>query len=96
MSTPIFDLDITEDYLDLLILRERDVYLMESFVKGGFRSADLKALNFVWKFLQVVSLSDIATADGRRIAHHSYHGFGREWFAQRPGMAEGANKRSDA
>ena len=73
MSTPIFDLDITEDYPDLPILRERDVYLMESFVKGGFRSADLKALNFVRKFLQVVSLSNIATADGRRIAYHSYH-----------------------
>ena len=47
---------------------------MEAFVKGGFRSADLKALNFVWKFLHAVTLSDIATADGRRIAHHSYKG----------------------
>ena len=74
MSTPIFDLDITEDYLDLPILRERDVYLMEAFVKGGFRSANLKALNYVLKFLQVVALLDIATADGRYIAHHSYQG----------------------
>ena len=48
MSTPIFDLDVTEDYQDLPILRETDVYLMEAFVEGGFRNADLKSLNFVW------------------------------------------------
>ena len=35
MSTPIFDLEVMEDYQDLPILREADVYLMESFVKGG-------------------------------------------------------------
>ena len=45
---------------------------MEAFVKGGFRKTDLKAFNFVRKFLQTVTLSDIATADGRRIAYHSY------------------------
>ena len=74
MSTPIFDLDVTEDYQDMPILRETDVYLMEAFVDGGFRNADLKALNFVRKYLQAVTLADIATADGRRISHHSYEG----------------------
>ena len=74
MSTPLFDLDVTEDYQDMPILCEKDVYLMEAFVDGGFRNADLKALNFVWKYLQAVNLSDIATADGRRISHHSYEG----------------------
>ena len=47
MSTPIFDLDVTKDYLDMPLLCEKDAYLMEAFVKGGFRNADLKALNFV-------------------------------------------------
>ena len=47
---------------------------MKAFVKGGFRNTNLKALNFFWKFLQVVSLSDIATADGCRIAYHPYEG----------------------
>ena len=75
MSTPIFDLDVTEDYQDMPILRETDVYLMEAFVEGGFRNADLKSLNFVRKYLQAVTLADIATADGRRISHHSYKGF---------------------
>ena len=74
MSTLIFDLEVTEDYLDMPILCEKDAYLMEAFVKDGFRNADVKALNFVQKFLQAVTLSDIANVDGRRIAYHSYEG----------------------
>ena len=74
MSTPIFDLDVTEDYLDIPIICEKDAYLIEAFVNGGFRNADLKALNFFQKFLQAVTLSDIATADGHRISHYSYEG----------------------
>ena len=68
MSTPIFKLEITEDYDDLLLLRQKDEYLMLAFVEGGFRNADSKALNFVRKFLQAVTLADIATADGTRIS----------------------------
>ena len=47
---------------------------MESFVDGGFRNADLKALNFVRKYLQAVTLADIATSDGRHISFDSYEG----------------------
>ena len=72
MSTSIFALEITEDYKDLPVLRERDVYLMEVFINGGFRNTDLKSLNFVRKYLKAVTLADIATADGRHISHHSY------------------------
>ena len=50
------------------------MYLIEAFVDSGFKNSDLKALNFVRKNLQVVTLSNIATADGRRISHHSYEG----------------------
>lgn len=35
-STPVFDLNIMEDFLDLPILQEKDVYLMQAFVDGGF------------------------------------------------------------
>ena len=45
---------------------------MMAFVKGGFQNADLKALNFVRKFLKAVTLADIAMADGSRIAIQSY------------------------
>mmetsp|Transcript_40850 Transcript_40850/g.46069 ORF Transcript_40850/g.46069 Transcript_40850/m.46069 type:complete len:193 (+) Transcript_40850:1227-1805(+) len=74
VSTLIFDLEITEDYKDLPVLWERDVYLMEAFVDGGFQNADLKSLNFDKKYIQSVTLADIATADGRRISHQSYKG----------------------
>ena len=66
MSTPLFKLDITEDYDGIPLLRQKDEYLMKTFIDGGFRNADLKALNFVRKFLQAVTLADISTADGTR------------------------------
>ena len=37
---------------------------MHAFVDGGFRNAELKALHFVRKFFQVVTLADIVIADG--------------------------------
>ena len=69
---PYFDLKITKDYQDLPVLRERDVYLMKAFVAGGYQTADLKLLNFVRKFIQAVTLADIAIADGSRICYQSY------------------------
>ena len=71
MSTPIFKLEITEDYKDLPLLLQKDKYLMVSFVKGGFRNADLKALNFVREFLKAVTLADIVKA-GSRISIQAY------------------------
>ena len=72
MSDPLYKLDITEDYDDLLLLRNKDVYIMQAFVDKGFKNADLKALNFVRKFIQAVTLADIATTDSHRISHRSY------------------------
>ena len=74
LSTPIFDLEVTEDYQDMPILCGNNVYLIEAFVDGGFRNANLKALNFFRKYLQAVTLAYIATADDHRISHHSYKG----------------------
>ena len=47
---------------------------MKSFIDGGFRNAELKALNFVRKFIQAITLADIATVDGKRISFHAYAG----------------------
>ena len=69
MSDPLYKLDVTEDYDDLPLLRNKDVYIMQAFVDKGFKNADLKALNFVQKFIQAVTLADIATTDGHRISH---------------------------
>ena len=72
MLNPLFKLDITEHYDDIPLLRQRDEYLMQAFVEGGFRNADLKALNFVRKFLQAVTLAGISTADGKHICFKAY------------------------
>ena len=72
MSNPLYNLDITKDYDDLPLLCNKDVYIIQAFVNNGFKNADLKALNFVRKFIQAVTLADIATVDGHRISHWSY------------------------
>ena len=69
MLNPLFKLEITKDHDGLPILRKKDVYLMQAFVDGGFRNAELKSLNFVRKSIQAVTLADIATADGNRISY---------------------------
>ena len=72
MLNPLFKLNITEDYDDIPLIRKEDEYLMIAFIEGGFRNVDLKALNFVRKFLQAVNLADISTADGARISIQAY------------------------
>ena len=72
MSNPLYRLEITKDYADLQILPKRDVYLMQAFVDSGFKNADTKALNFVRKFIQAVTLANIATTVGSRISNQSY------------------------
>ena len=52
MSNPLFKLEITEDYDDLLVLSGKDEYLLQAFFAGGFRNTELKALNFVRKLIQ--------------------------------------------
>ena len=43
----------------------RKFYLMQAFVAGGFRNAELNSLNFVRKSIQAVTLAGIATAHCR-------------------------------
>ena len=45
---------------------------MQAFVDNGFKNTDLKFLNFVRKFIQTVTLADIATIDGDRFSQRSY------------------------
>ena len=47
---------------------------MKAFVDNGFRNADLKALNFVRKFIKVILVADLSTADGKRISSQAYEG----------------------
>ena len=45
---------------------------MKAFVVGGFRNAELKALIYVRKFIQAVTLADIATVDRKRISFQAH------------------------
>ena len=65
-------MEIVEDYHSLPTLRERDKFLMKCFMESAYSGADLKKLNYVQKYLKVVSLADIATSDGKKLSHESY------------------------
>ena len=47
--------EIVEDYPSLPSLREGDKFLMKCFMESGYSSADLKKLNYVGKYLKVVT-----------------------------------------
>ena len=41
-------------------------------MENGILGWDLKQLNYVRKFLKVITLSDISTSDGKKLAHEAY------------------------
>ena len=71
-SNVLYKLDISEDYSDLVLVQMNDVFSMQAFVDAGFRGDILKSLNFVRKYIQAVSLADIASSDGHRISHQAF------------------------
>ena len=71
-SNTLYKLDISEDYPDLDLLRVDDVFLTQTFVDAGSRGVDLKSLNFVRKYIQAISLADIASIDGHRISNQAF------------------------
>ena len=48
------------------------IYLMQAFINKEYKSADLKCLNFVLKYIQAISLANISTIDGCQISHQVY------------------------
>ena len=74
VSDDQFGIEITEDYQEIKKLREYDTYIMEQFVKRGFTGKDLTSLNYVRKYLKVVTLADIATTDGTFISKKAFEG----------------------
>ena len=76
MSLPKFNscLEIVEDFKDPPLLRQHNVYLMLVFETNGYKSEDLKILNFVRKYLRAFTLADIATINGNKISHQSIEG----------------------
>ena len=95
MSTPIFALEITEDYKDLPVLQEREVYLMKAFVDSGIQNADLKSLILSGSTSKqsLLLILPLRTVVASLIIHM------KDWKAttlQGSHLAEGTVKRLDA
>ena len=55
--------------------RGANEFIMECFVRNGICPKDLQKLNECRIFLQLITLADIVTGDGKRIALNFYNGY---------------------
>ena len=62
-----FKIDIKMEYPTLKPPRENDKCIMEKLVKQGVRGSKLVSLNRVCKHQESIFISDIATANGKRV-----------------------------
>ena len=69
-----FQIKIHDSEAQLSLLRANDQFLMDAFVRAGFRGADLLQLNICRMFLHAVTLSDIATVSGSEITLSDWEG----------------------
>jgi hypothetical protein len=53
------------------IQQEQDVMLMDYFISFKYKHTELAVLNKCRVYLQVLSLTDITSADGRRLIPHN-------------------------
>jgi hypothetical protein len=68
------DITIQDTCPDLALHTSNDEYLMQAFLDAGYQDTALVALNQCRLYLQVVTLSEILTADGGSITFDAYHG----------------------
>ncbi|EJK72406.1 hypothetical protein THAOC_06066 [Thalassiosira oceanica] len=62
-----FDIDLQIDYDVLPMPRTNDECIMERCVEEGVRGAELASINRVRKYQEALFLSDIVTADGKKL-----------------------------
>ena len=67
-----YPIQAKENYPDLKLLRSGDQFLMEVFIAAGYRGKDLLLLNVMRMSIKAITVADIATADGLRLAHLSF------------------------
>jgi hypothetical protein len=73
MATHQPSLEFTNSW-NFRIARDHDVFLMEVFCNSGrWCDSDMRALNAVRLHLQVATLSDVCTADGRRFDKEAFN-----------------------
>ena len=75
LRTYDFKLDLTDESVPHVTQRVGDEFIMDAFrERGECNATQLQRLNACRMFLQVVRVSDIATADGKRLRHGTLTG----------------------
>ena len=64
-------IEIIEDFPDVPLLCGRGSYLMMAFIAAGYRGIQLKRLNNMRMAMEVVTVVDFVTLDGRRITQRA-------------------------
>jgi hypothetical protein len=68
---------LRSDLPQLTTRRQKDKFLMAMFQEAGFRQSEMQALNRCRIYLQVSTLSDICTADSRKITEEAWNGLSK-------------------
>jgi hypothetical protein len=69
-----FDITLIEGTATLPLRRVGDKFIINYFHQYGFKGKELLRLNRCRLFLQVMTVADIATADGKFITIEAWHG----------------------
>eukprot|EP00957_Ditylum_brightwellii_P105240 8021605-Ditylum_brightwellii.AAC.1 len=65
---------MAEGTLDLELMRENNCYMMEEFIKAGYRGEKLASLNRCRILLLVITLSDLLTGDRGEVVETTLKG----------------------
>lgn len=88
------EFSIADESPTLQLARQYDQFLMPAFVNAKYKGATLRKLNDYRKFLRVVSLADLTTANGKRICQdvlngqapqQTWHNY--QWPRQQPSLS---------
>ena len=73
-----YGIKLQDSAAKLELVRYNDSFLMENFVRHGFRDRALKMLNEMRMFLKVITVANITTADGVEITPEAWQGIPNE------------------
>ena len=63
------NIEFIEDYPQIPLLRQNDQYIMQGFIKAGYRNKELQILNYMRMSLRAISVADITSVSGLTINH---------------------------
>ena len=66
-------LEICEDIAPINKQRQNDSFIMEAFIEAKISTNNLFILNIIRMFLKAVTVSDIATSDGKSISYNAWN-----------------------